>query len=96
MKTGLSLLMVLLVSSLEGRTLRAEQTYTIVDTGQSKCFDNRNETSAPKPSQLVYAQNAQFLYHPASYTFGVDGQTVRDNVTGLTPTAMASRTPPTN
>ena len=65
-------------------TLGAAQTYTIVDTGQTKCYDNRNEIAPPKPGQPFYGQDAQFHNHPASYTLGADGLTVHDNLTGLT------------
>jgi hypothetical protein len=64
--------------------LRAELSFTVVDTGQAKCYDNRNEIAPPKPGQPFYGQNAQFHLHPASYTLGADGLTVHDNITGLT------------
>jgi hypothetical protein len=64
--------------------LQAAPTYTIVDTGQTRCYDNRNEIAPPKPGQPCYGQDAQFLGHPASYALSADGLTVRDNQTGLT------------
>ncbi len=64
--------------------LGAAQSYPIVATGQTKCYDNRNEIAPPKPGQAFYGQDAQFQTHPASYTLSADGLTVRDNVTGLT------------
>ena len=64
--------------------LKAAQFYPIVDTGQSKCYDNRNEITAPKPGQPFYGQDAQFHNHPPSYQISADGLTVQDNVTGLT------------
>ena len=64
--------------------MRASTPYAIVDTGQSKCYDNRGEIPPPRPGQPFYGQDAQFTGHPASYTLGADGLTVRDNVTGLT------------
>jgi hypothetical protein len=58
--------------------------YVIVDTGQTKCYDNRGEITPPKPGEPFYGQDAQFQAHPASYTLSADGLTVRDNVTDLT------------
>jgi len=67
-----------------GTALAAGPAYVVVDTGQTKCFDNRAEIAAPKPGQAFYGQDAQFPRHPASYSTGKDGLTVHDNVTGLT------------
>ena len=64
--------------------LHAEPLYLIVDTGQSKCYDNRNEIPTPKYGQSFYGQDAQFHHHPCNYTLGADDLTVHDNVTGLT------------
>ena len=58
--------------------------YPIVDTGQGKCYDNRGEIPPPNLSQPFFGQDAQFHLHPASYTLGADGRTVRDNITRLT------------
>ena len=73
-----------LLAGLTATCLGASQTYTIVDTGQSKCYDNRNEIVPPQPGQPFYGQDAQFHNHPASYTLSADGLTVQDNNTGLT------------
>ena len=73
-----------LAIGLSANALRAALPYTIVDTGQVKCYDNRNEIPPPKPGQSFYGQDAQFSAHRASYTLSTDGLTVRDNVTGLT------------
>lgn len=61
-----------------------DHTYTIVDTGQVKCYDNRWEISPPAPGDAFYGQDAQFDGHQPSYTLNGDGLTVYDNVTGLT------------
>ncbi len=74
----------MLATGLSTHALRAAQPYTIVDTGQTKCYDNRSEIAPPKPGQPFYGQDAQFQGHPSSYTLSADGLTVRDNVTGLT------------
>jgi len=73
-----------LLAGLSASCLGASQPYTIVDTGQSKCYDNRNEIAPPKPGQPFYGQDAQFHHHPPSYTLSADRRTVRDNNTGLT------------
>jgi len=73
-----------LLAALSADSLRAAPNYTVVDTGQTKCYDNRNEISPPKPGQPFYGQDAQFHHHPSSYTLGEDGRTVHDNITGLT------------
>jgi hypothetical protein len=73
-----------LATGLSANALRAAQLYTVVDTGQVKCYDNHNAIPLPKPGQPFYGQDAQFRAHPASYTLSTDGLTVRDNVTGLT------------
>jgi len=64
--------------------LRAAPTYTVVDTGQAKCYNNRSEIAPPKFGQPFYGQDAQFQNHPASYALRPDGLTVIDNNTGLT------------
>jgi len=64
--------------------LCAAQSYTVVATGQTQCYDNRNEIAPPKPGQPFYGQDAQFQNHPPSYTLSADGLTVHDNNTDLT------------
>lgn len=64
--------------------LRSAPLYPIVDTGQTKCYDNRGEITSPKPGQPFFGQDAQYHNHQASYALSTDGLTVRDNVTGLT------------
>ncbi len=58
--------------------------YPIVDTGQSKCFDNSLEISPPLEGEAFYGQDAQFDGNQPDYTISNDGLTVHDNVTGLT------------
>ncbi|MEI6395355.1 MAG: DUF1566 domain-containing protein, partial [Verrucomicrobiota bacterium] len=58
--------------------------YSIVDTGQTNCFDNINLITAPTTGQPFYGQDAQFSGTQPSYTKSSDGLTVKDNVTGLT------------
>jgi hypothetical protein len=77
-------LVLLLTVGLSATCLRAAPGYIIVATGQTKCYDNRNEIAPPKPGHPFYGQDAQFQAHPASYTLSSDGLTVRDNITGLT------------
>ena len=55
----------------------------IVDTGQTKCYDNTIEISAPQPGQPYYSQDAQYQSNQPRYTLSGDGLTVYDNNTGL-------------
>ncbi|MFR9533845.1 MAG: DUF1566 domain-containing protein [Rikenellaceae bacterium] len=56
--------------------------YKIVDTAQTKCFDDRMEIAAPSKGDVFYGQDAQHEGNAPSYTNNGDG-TVTDNVTGL-------------
>jgi hypothetical protein len=67
------------------------QNYKIVDTGQSKFFDNMNEINAPAKGEAFYGQDTQFEGYQPSDTDNGDG-TVSDNVTGL----MWSKSPDLN
>ncbi len=58
--------------------------YSIVDTGQTNCFDNINLITAPTTGQPFYGQDAQFSGTQPSYTKSSDELTVKDNATGLT------------
>ena len=63
--------------------------YAIVDTGQTKSFNNTDEMSAPSEGDAFYGQDANFDGNAPSYTLSADGLTVLDNVTGLTWTQSA-------
>ncbi|MGA2543225.1 MAG: DUF1566 domain-containing protein [Verrucomicrobiota bacterium] len=84
MKTFIQILVAMLAAGPAADLLGAAQTYTVVATGQSKCYDNRNEIAPPKPGQPFYGQDAQFQAHPPSYALSADGLTVHDNNTDLT------------
>ena len=58
--------------------------YRIVDTSQTRCFNQINLISAPTTGQPFYGQDAQVSGIQPSYTKSRDGLTVKDNVTGLT------------
>ncbi len=58
------------------------QNYKIVDSGQSKFFDDKQEIAAPTKGEPFYGQDAQFTGNVASYTDNGNG-TITDNVTGL-------------
>ncbi len=59
-------------------------TYSIVDTGQIKCYDNSSEIAQPKEGQPFYGQDGNFQCHPAAYKLSADGLTVYDKNTCLT------------
>ncbi len=73
-------------------TLSGRLTYSIVDTGQTKYYDDLKEISVPKQGELFYGQDAQYQGNQPSYKINPDGLTVYDNVTGLT----WQRSPDTN
>ena len=60
----------------------ASNTYPIIDTGQSRHFDNASEITAPVAGAAFYGQDAAYTGLQASYTDNGDG-TVTDNLTGL-------------
>jgi len=62
--------------------LNAALPYPIVGTGQTKCYDNHNEITPPKPGQPFYGQDAQFQDAQPGYRDNGDG-TVSDLNTGL-------------
>jgi len=64
--------------------------YPIVDTGQTKCYDNRSEIAPPKPAQPFYGQDAQFQGVQPAYKNNDNGS-VTDLNTGL----MWIQKPPT-
>ena len=80
----ISILLIIVIQSLA-------QTYKIVDTGQTKYFNNTNEISTPVAGQNFYGQDAQYNGNQPSYTDNNDG-TITDNVTGL----MWSKSPDLN
>ncbi len=57
-------------------------TYTIVDTGQNRCYGNREEIVYPEEGQVFYGQDAQYSSNPPSYRDNGDG-TITDLNTGL-------------
>ncbi|CAK0774415.1 hypothetical protein CCP3SC5AM1_910001 [Gammaproteobacteria bacterium] len=58
--------------------------YTVVDTGQTKCYNASNEITCPSPEITFYGQDAQFSRDIPNYTLSENGALVYDNVTGLT------------
>ena len=65
-------------------TCRAAQTYFVVDTGQSSCYNINGVITAPSSGQPYFGQDAQFFGNQSSYTLSGDNKTVHDNNTGLT------------
>ncbi|MBN1546688.1 MAG: DUF1566 domain-containing protein [Syntrophaceae bacterium] len=63
--------------------LFADPTYVIVDTGQTKCYDNVQELAAPpETGKPFHGQDAQYEGNPPAYQNNGDG-TVTDLNTGL-------------
>jgi len=67
-------------------------TYPIVDTGQTKCFNNIDEITCPAEGEAFYGQDAQHSGNQPAYEVSSDKRTVYDEVTGLT----WQRSPDTN
>jgi hypothetical protein len=67
-----------------GKETTDSYAYTVVDTGQTQCYDNSSAISCPAEGMAFYRQDAQFDGNQPSYTLSADGLTVHDNVTGLT------------
>ncbi len=57
-------------------------TFPIVDTGQSKCYNNNTEITCPAIGGTFYGQDAQTTGNAPNYTDNGDG-TITDNITGL-------------
>ncbi len=60
----------------------ADLPYTIVDTGQIRCYDDTTEIKYPKADAKYFGQDAHYNGNQASYKDNGDG-TVSDNNTGL-------------
>jgi PKD repeat protein len=58
--------------------------YVVVDTAQTRCYNESTSITAPTAGQPFYGQDAQNAGVQPSYTLGADGLTVTDNRTGLT------------
>ena len=70
------------VLALSAGLLTAAQTYPIVGTGQTRCYDNTKEIHCPIVGQPFYGQNAQHPANPPAYRDNHDG-TVTDLNTQL-------------
>ncbi|MEI6124883.1 MAG: DUF1566 domain-containing protein, partial [Bacteroidota bacterium] len=59
--------------------------YPIVGTSQTGIWDaNGNSIAAPATTDAFYGQDAQFSHTTPAYTLSSDGNTVTDEITGLT------------
>ena len=65
-------------------TVGLTNSYAIVGTGQTACYDDRVEILCPTSGQPFYGQDAQHAGNQPAYTLNADGLTVYDQVTGLT------------
>ncbi len=61
---------------------KAVQPYTIVDTGQIRCYDDRGSAPCPAAGEVFYGQDAQYTTHEPHYIDNGDG-TILDLATGL-------------
>lgn len=61
----------------------ADLPYTVVDTGQDRCYDERGETAPPAAGQPFFGQDAQYQGPAAAYEVSGDGLTAKDLRTGL-------------
>ncbi|UUX91986.1 Lcl C-terminal domain-containing protein [Methanoplanus endosymbiosus] len=59
-------------------------TYTVADTGQTKCFNNIEEITCPAEGEAFYGQDSQYPGNQPAYETSSDGLTVYDLNTGLT------------
>jgi len=64
-------------------------TYPVIDTGQSRCYNDTTEITCPQPGEAFYGQDAQYDGIKMSYQDNGDG-TVTDLNTGL----IWQKTPP--
>jgi hypothetical protein len=69
-------------STLHEGTPIGSGSYVVVDTGQSRCYDNNREISCPKQGESFFGQDAQHMGTQPSYVDNGDG-TVEDLNTGL-------------
>lgn len=74
-------LILLLLFCLSGNVL-ADQTYTIVDTGQIRCYSNTTEIEYPRAGAAFFGQDAHYNGNRPAYKDNKDG-TVTDLNTGL-------------
>ncbi len=66
-----------------GRTAgRSAYTLPLLDSGQTKCYNNSEPIPCPSPGEPFYGQDASYSRNAPSYTDNGD-RTVTDNVTGL-------------
>ncbi len=65
-----------------GAAVIGSTTFTVVDTGQSSCFDDRGQTTCPQAGQAFYGQDAQYQGNQPDYIDNGDG-TITDRNTGL-------------
>ena len=82
MKTASRILSAWLLAATAWASFAADQPYTVVGTGQTRCYDNRREIAPPKPGEPFYGQDAQHPGVAPSYRDNGNG-TVSDLNTGL-------------
>ena len=72
----------MVIGSFTGQLYAQTLTYPVVDTGQVRFYDNRDETGQPNNDKSYYGQDAHYTINAPKYRDNGDG-TVSDLVTGL-------------
>jgi hypothetical protein len=49
-------------------TIAIANSWPIPDSGQTKCYDNKNEIPCPKPGEPFYGQDVNYIINSKSYT----------------------------
>jgi hypothetical protein len=83
MKTNLLLGALCAGAACVGGAAEPARPFTVVGTGQPKCYDNAREIAPPQPGQPFYGQDAQHPGPQPAYKDNGDG-TISDLNTGLT------------
>lgn len=64
-------------------TLCPAESYTLPDSGQTKCYDRSTEIPCPKPGEPFYGQDGHYQVPELAYELSQDGLAVTDLNTGL-------------
>ncbi|MHC4743624.1 MAG: Lcl C-terminal domain-containing protein, partial [Planctomycetota bacterium] len=79
---GAAVSLCVLISGVSPGVMRDTFSYTVVDTGQVRCYSDRAEIEYPKAGKVFFGQDAQYIGNEPAYKDNGDG-TVTDLNTGL-------------